>query len=186
MFLSALENTRRGVVACVFDTSDRIQHMFYRQFQTGNGEHAGVDRGPVSADGHTGRESCGLRGNRHGSLRPFRSWILLISPRGQSQFVASSERLPGAEKRFGRQHFSSRRRLVADQSLRTGSRRHVPESARTRSAGHGRAGGRSRSSQERTDRQPHALCATGIRFRLETCTPPSRYTKVPTWGRLRT
>ncbi|MCZ2076836.1 MAG: alkaline phosphatase family protein [Bryobacterales bacterium] len=31
MFLSALENTRRGVVACVFDTSDRIQHMFYRQ-----------------------------------------------------------------------------------------------------------------------------------------------------------
>jgi predicted AlkP superfamily phosphohydrolase/phosphomutase len=30
MFLSALGNTRRGVVACVFDTSDRIQHMFYR------------------------------------------------------------------------------------------------------------------------------------------------------------
>ncbi len=30
MFLSALENTRRGVVACVFDTSDRIQHMFHR------------------------------------------------------------------------------------------------------------------------------------------------------------
>jgi predicted AlkP superfamily phosphohydrolase/phosphomutase len=31
MFVSALENTRRGVVACVFDTSDRIQHMFNRQ-----------------------------------------------------------------------------------------------------------------------------------------------------------
>lgn len=30
MFRSALEKTRRGVVACVFDTSDRIQHMFYR------------------------------------------------------------------------------------------------------------------------------------------------------------
>lgn len=30
MFLSALENTRRGVVACVFDTSDRLQHMFFR------------------------------------------------------------------------------------------------------------------------------------------------------------
>ncbi len=30
MFLSALENTRRGVVACVFDTSDRVQHMFFR------------------------------------------------------------------------------------------------------------------------------------------------------------
>jgi predicted AlkP superfamily phosphohydrolase/phosphomutase len=31
MFLNALENTRRGVVACVFDTSDRIQHMFFRE-----------------------------------------------------------------------------------------------------------------------------------------------------------
>ncbi|HEX8984675.1 MAG TPA: alkaline phosphatase family protein [Bryobacteraceae bacterium] len=30
MFLSALERTRRGVVACVFDTTDRVQHMFYR------------------------------------------------------------------------------------------------------------------------------------------------------------
>ncbi len=29
MFLNALESTSRGVVACVFDTSDRIQHMFY-------------------------------------------------------------------------------------------------------------------------------------------------------------
>ena len=28
MFDNALENTRRGVVACVFDTSDRVQHMF--------------------------------------------------------------------------------------------------------------------------------------------------------------
>lgn len=30
MFSNALEKTRRGVVACVFDTSDRVQHMFYR------------------------------------------------------------------------------------------------------------------------------------------------------------
>jgi predicted AlkP superfamily phosphohydrolase/phosphomutase len=30
MFLNALERTRHGVVACVFDTSDRVQHMFYR------------------------------------------------------------------------------------------------------------------------------------------------------------
>jgi predicted AlkP superfamily phosphohydrolase/phosphomutase len=31
MFLNALEHTRRGVVACVFDATDRVQHMFYRQ-----------------------------------------------------------------------------------------------------------------------------------------------------------
>jgi predicted AlkP superfamily phosphohydrolase/phosphomutase len=30
MFFSALERSRRGVVACVFDTTDRVQHMFYR------------------------------------------------------------------------------------------------------------------------------------------------------------
>jgi predicted AlkP superfamily phosphohydrolase/phosphomutase len=30
MFFSALDHQESGVVACVFDTSDRIQHMFYR------------------------------------------------------------------------------------------------------------------------------------------------------------
>ena len=31
MFFSALERTRHGVVACVFDTTDRVQHMFHGQ-----------------------------------------------------------------------------------------------------------------------------------------------------------
>ena len=35
MFENALAHTRRGVVACVFDTSDRVQHMFYRQLEEG-------------------------------------------------------------------------------------------------------------------------------------------------------
>jgi len=30
MFENALAHTRRGVIACVFDTSDRVQHMFFR------------------------------------------------------------------------------------------------------------------------------------------------------------
>ncbi|MGE5191555.1 MAG: alkaline phosphatase family protein [Deltaproteobacteria bacterium] len=30
MFFEALQRTKRGVCACVFDASDRIQHMFYR------------------------------------------------------------------------------------------------------------------------------------------------------------
>lgn len=37
MFRNALEKTRRGVVACVFDTSDRVQHMFYRYL---HGDHS--------------------------------------------------------------------------------------------------------------------------------------------------
>ncbi len=41
MFLSALERTRRGVVACVFDTTDRVQHMFFRHMNRGD-EYGGI------------------------------------------------------------------------------------------------------------------------------------------------
>jgi predicted AlkP superfamily phosphohydrolase/phosphomutase len=41
MFFSALDRTRRGVAACVFDTTDRVQHMFYRHLD-GNGRYSGV------------------------------------------------------------------------------------------------------------------------------------------------
>jgi predicted AlkP superfamily phosphohydrolase/phosphomutase len=37
MFENALEHTSRGVVACVFDTSDRVQHMFYRFLEDDSG-----------------------------------------------------------------------------------------------------------------------------------------------------
>src|SRR6185437_2049120 len=37
MFADALNHTKRGVVACVFDTSDRVQHMFFRHLD-GRGE----------------------------------------------------------------------------------------------------------------------------------------------------
>jgi len=36
MFFNALENTKRGVCACVFDATDRIQHMFYRYLVDGH------------------------------------------------------------------------------------------------------------------------------------------------------
>jgi predicted AlkP superfamily phosphohydrolase/phosphomutase len=42
MFMGALQNTRRGVVACVFDTSDRLQHMFYEQMGKPGGPHSMV------------------------------------------------------------------------------------------------------------------------------------------------
>jgi predicted AlkP superfamily phosphohydrolase/phosphomutase len=44
MFFSALDHLRGGVLACVFDTSDRVQHMFYRYLNpTRSGDrHAGV------------------------------------------------------------------------------------------------------------------------------------------------
>ncbi len=41
MFLSALDRTRRGVVACVFDTTDRVQHMFFARKDDG-GPYSGT------------------------------------------------------------------------------------------------------------------------------------------------
>ncbi|MCW5980591.1 MAG: alkaline phosphatase family protein [Bryobacteraceae bacterium] len=40
MFFSALDRLRHGVAACVFDSSDRIQHMFYRYLENrAQGKH---------------------------------------------------------------------------------------------------------------------------------------------------
>ncbi len=44
MFENALAHTRRGVVACVFDTSDRVQHMFFRHLDSGNSRWQGAIR----------------------------------------------------------------------------------------------------------------------------------------------
>ena len=44
MFRNALEKTRRGAVACVFDTSDRVQHMFYRFLHDESGATGGYTR----------------------------------------------------------------------------------------------------------------------------------------------
>ena len=40
MFEVALDRTRKGVVACVFDTPDRVQHMFYRYLEPLHPAHA--------------------------------------------------------------------------------------------------------------------------------------------------
>ncbi len=44
MFFSALEHLRGGVLACVFDASDRVQHMFFRYLNPtrAGDKHAGV------------------------------------------------------------------------------------------------------------------------------------------------
>jgi predicted AlkP superfamily phosphohydrolase/phosphomutase len=42
MFADALAKTRRGVAGCVFDTSDRVQHMFFREMSEGRAEFGDV------------------------------------------------------------------------------------------------------------------------------------------------
>jgi predicted AlkP superfamily phosphohydrolase/phosphomutase len=43
MFFDALEKTHRGVVACVFDITDRMQHMFWRYLEPDHPANAGKD-----------------------------------------------------------------------------------------------------------------------------------------------
>ena len=65
MFRNALEQTRRGVVACVFDTSDRVQHMFYRHLDGSGDPHwQRRDRRALPAHGPSGGEGHGARWRR--------------------------------------------------------------------------------------------------------------------------
>lgn len=55
MFFSALERTRRGVVACVFDTTDRVQHMFYRHLDGGGAYSRIIEELYMRVDGLLGK-----------------------------------------------------------------------------------------------------------------------------------
>ncbi len=39
MFFNTLDKTKKGVVTCVFDTSDRVQHMFFRYLEENHPAH---------------------------------------------------------------------------------------------------------------------------------------------------
>ncbi len=43
MFKDALQRTKKGLVTCVFDTTDRVQHMFYRYLDPTHPANAGKD-----------------------------------------------------------------------------------------------------------------------------------------------
>jgi len=55
MFLSALDRTRRGVVACVFDTTDRVQHMFFRHMKNGGEYGRIIEELYIKADALVGK-----------------------------------------------------------------------------------------------------------------------------------
>ena len=46
MFLASLERQRAGTLTCVFDATDRIQHMFWRYTEEGHPAARGLDPGP--------------------------------------------------------------------------------------------------------------------------------------------
>jgi predicted AlkP superfamily phosphohydrolase/phosphomutase len=47
MFFSTLDKTKRGMVTCVFDTSDRVQHMFFRYLENDHPAHKANGNGMV-------------------------------------------------------------------------------------------------------------------------------------------
>jgi predicted AlkP superfamily phosphohydrolase/phosphomutase len=55
MFFDALERVNRGLVACVFDAPDRIQHMFWR-FRDDRHPARGSDQSRIDAHRHTIRD----------------------------------------------------------------------------------------------------------------------------------
>jgi len=46
MFFATLERQRKGTVTCVFDATDRVQHMFWRYTEAGHPAARGKDPGP--------------------------------------------------------------------------------------------------------------------------------------------
>lgn len=42
MLLDSLRTVRRGAVVCVFDATDRVQHMFWREMEEGGAKHGGA------------------------------------------------------------------------------------------------------------------------------------------------
>ncbi len=55
MFFDALEKTRQGVCVCVFDITDRVQHMFWRYLKDGEGS----DGGHVHSHGYVQAAAAG-------------------------------------------------------------------------------------------------------------------------------
>ena len=102
MFFSALDRTKRGAVACVFDASDRVQPMFYRYLEPtahgpGEARHSRViEKLYRDMDHLVGRTMKYVDSDTalfvlsdHG--------FCSFQPRREPEFVAAATRLPGAE-----------------------------------------------------------------------------------------
>ena len=149
MFFSALDRTRRGLVACVFDTTDRVQHMFYRYLDREGARTARWSyRAVVLRHGPACRRDAEVCGREDGRVRAFRSRFLLIPARCEPEYLASAERLSCASRRRIRKRKVLRRRgLEPHTRVRNGTGGTLPQPRRPRI---GRNGIRVRSSSSET------------------------------------
>ena len=154
MLFNALTKTPQGVVACVFETTDSIQHMFFRY----------LDKGHPGAQGRPGRDE--RRGHR-GPLRPDgrprrpgpaearreRASSSSCPTTASSPSGAASTSTPGSARtaispsRTGKAESGEWFKDVdwdQDEGLRPRPRRHLPQPQGPRGPGHRRARGRGR------------------------------------------
>ena len=108
MFFVALDKLRKGTLTCVFDGTDRIQHMFWRYLEEGHPAGAGTatatrarrrHRGHLPPHRRAGGQGPGAdREGRpaDGRLRPR---LHVLPPRREPQRLAALEGLPGAQGR---------------------------------------------------------------------------------------
>ena len=96
MIFPALDRTRRGVVARVFDTTDRVQHMFFAQ-KDGTGNTQASSNASIAAPTNwwAGQLPTSTP-KRRCSRCPITLHVL--STRRGTEGLAAAEWLPGAER----------------------------------------------------------------------------------------
>ena len=86
ILLDALANTRRGCLACVFDTTDRVQHMFWRYRELDHPGRTGEETLEwQQAIPSAYEQADALVGEVLGQLSE-RDWLLVISDHGFKSF----------------------------------------------------------------------------------------------------
>ena len=140
MFFDAIDKVPRGLIACVFDGTDRLQHTFWRDID---------ERHPARPDQHVldgrnviedlyrrmddlvGKTIAKCRPRRHAADGHLRPRIRPVPPRDRPEPLARGERLPDAPRRPRRRGAPRRGRLVADPGLRDRPGRASTSTSRT-------------------------------------------------------
>jgi hypothetical protein len=145
---AALERLRSGVLVCVFDATDRIQHMFWRHLECDpDGD----------AIGKLYERNDALIGRVMDRMQP-EDVLMVLSDHGFAPFRRgvninawlTRPGLPGAQGRNRRQErVACRRRLDTDARVRARSHRHVREPGGARGRRNREAGIRSRRIEGR-------------------------------------
>ena len=182
MFFAALDRLRSGTLVSVFDATDRIQHMFWRQLDERRSAHDARSRSCTSTTTRWSAASwigCGpddvlMVLSDHG-FAPFRRGVNVNS-------WLRARGLPRAQARNGRhERVAARRGLDEDARLRPWPHGDVPEPRGTRGRRHREARRRGRRVESRDHRPAERPGRSGHRRR--SASPRCSTPRVSTRGR---